>query len=791
MPTDPSSLKPYLELVARLSLVAPVVDHWYEIGWAIADSLTRTLDEALGKLAPPSVTVVAVGGFGRRQMCLGSDVDLMVLHDGEVTAADLQPLLYPLWDAKLKVGHSVRTPREAGAAARENIQTLTALLSGRVVCGDAARWDLTAGMIENRLGNDRLSLRATIAGLEWERRRAEPFHRLAPNLKTGRGGLRTAQATEWLHAIDERSLMKVQESLRFETGVLLSVRNGLHAIADKPIDVYESDLRDGAARWLGQDQWSVASELYQSMRRIEEAFPMPTERKLGSDPVQALGRWLVRSVRRPDASGKSSMEIIAQAAGRDIPKVSSAERLKLSVGKGASWTKTDRSALVSWAASGQRGYEIACQLHDMGWLEKFLPELSAAWGQPQLAPFHSYQLDGHLWATAAEVVALTSGEDAWCVSLAESLGSIDDLLIGALFHDIGKGHGGDHSDVGAAMIEALASRLGFDRHVVDLLSKAVKHHLLLPQTATRRDIEDPRMIRDVAELVGNPDLLAILGILSVADGRATGPASWSAWKAGLVRTLYERVSEVLGGQAPGVAGVEEITVSSGGRLGRIAVTDHVGSMPPGYLRRYHRDEIIRHMDLAAEGFEDEHFRMEISQEGPATKLVLVTLDRPGTLVAISGVLALHNIDVLDAQIATSRHGVGFDTFYVSDGRRGGHVTGHRWDLVRRSLQEVFDGDLDLSDAVESRRAALGQIRRPDGQSEVRCMFTADQQILEVRASDRTGLLFDLSKALLTEGLNVDIAKLESREGRVTDVFYLSSSDRLDSDRMQRVLQDVL
>jgi len=789
---DPSPLGTYLDLVAGFTAAAPEVDDWHQIGWTVAESLTQTLDETLGELAPSSVTIVAVGGYGRRQMCLASDVDLMILHDGEATASDLKPLLYPLWDAKLKVGHSVRTPKEAVGAARENIQTMTALLSGRVVCGDAARWDLAASMIETRLGADRLTLQSTVAELEWERRQAEPFHLLAPDLKAGRGGLRTAQSTHWLQMISERSLDEGPlETLQSEVGVLLSVRNGLHAIADRPIDTYEPDLREGTARWLGQDQWSVASALYRSMRTIEEAFPLGRERKLGSDPVQALGRWMVRSMRRPEATGKSPMEIIAQAAGRDVPEISSAERLKLSVGKGASWTKTDRSALVSWAATGSRGYEIACQLHDIGWLEKVLPELSETRGQPQLAPFHSYQLDGHLWATAGQVVSLTNGEDIWCASLAESLGSIDDVLIGALFHDIGKGHGGDHSEVGAVMIESFATRVGFDRHVVELLRKAVKHHLLLPQTATRRDIEDPQLIRDVAKIVGTPELLATLGILSAADGRATGPGSWSAWKAGLVRTLYERVSELLGGQVPSTARVEEIASSSGGRLSRVGVTDHVGAMPPGYLRRYHRDEIVRHMDLAAEGFDEDDFRMEISQEGPATKLVLVTLDRPGTLVAISGVLALHNIDVLDAQIATSRHGVGFDTFYVCDGRRGGQVTGHRWELVRKSLQEVFAGDLDLPDAVGRRRAALGQNRGPVVHSDVRCMFTEDQQILEVRAPDRTGLLFDLSRVLLSEGLSVDIAKLESREGRVTDVLYLSSEGALSEEKIQRVIQAVL
>lgn len=483
----------------------------------------------------------------------------------------------------------------------------------------------------------------------------------------------------------------------------------------------------------------------------------------------------------------SSLRVIADTATSDTPILSAAQRLKLSVDKAPSWTAEDRSDLVRWATAGSRGYELAIQLSEVGWLGRVLPELDATIGAAQLAPFHTYQLDGHLWGTAAAVVRLASGEDPWCEEIVERLGSIDDLLIAALFHDIGKGKGGDHAEVGAEMVGTVASRIGFDRSTSELLTQAVRHHLLLPQIATRRDIDDPETIRSAAAVIKSPELLGTLAVLSAADGRATGAASWTDWKRSLVRTLYERLAETLGGHVPEPARVDEICRSSG--FTRTQVTDHVGSMPNGYLLRYHPDEIVQHLEHAGSDMASGAFALEVSKEGSADRLLLVTRDRPGTLAAISGVLSLHDIDVLDARIASSRRGLGFDTFYVVDGRRGLPVSDHRWALVRKSLGQVFKRELDLVTAVASRRLALGPRVKGSRSPDVRIYSAAGRPIVEVRAADRTGLLYDLSRVFLDEGLDIERAKLESREGSVVDVFYLSESSTIEVDRIKSRLID--
>lgn len=783
----PEVLEEYLSTAADLAAARPP-GPWQHAGATVAETLTVRLDAAVEELAPAGVTVVAVGGYGRRQMCLGSDVDLMILHDGEASSHQVQPLLYPFWDAKLKLGHSTRTVREAGTAAKENLHTLTAMLSGRVVAGAEQRWLDTVEVLQRMLRSERASLRAGIDALEMARRTQEPFHLLAPDVKDGRGGLRTAQSLAWIRAINEGEVAEeYQEEELLRMALVLSIRNALHATGDKPTDRYQSERIERVARWLGAAPSDVSDALYSTLRAIEAAYPAPKSK--GNDPVASLGRWLVRSVRRPERSGMaSSLRVIADVATSPTPVLDTAQRRRLSVEKPPSWNAEDRADLVRWATAGTQGYEVANQLSDIGWLSRVLPELDATVGRAQLAPFHTYQLDGHLWATAGEVVQLTSGGDPWCEEVVEHLGSIDSLLVAALFHDIGKRQGGDHSEVGATMMETFANRVGFDAATTRLLADAVRHHLLLPHIATRRDIDDPAVIRSVAATIKTPELLGTLAVLAVADGRATGTASWSDWKRSLVRTLYERLAETLGGHIPEPTRIGEISHLSG--WSRTAVTDHIGSMPTGYLARYHADEIAQHLSLASSDLASGGFRLEIAREQGADRVLLVARDRPGTLADISGVLSLHDIDVLDARIATSKNGWGFDTFYVVDGRRGLPLSDHRWALVRSSLEQVFSGDVDLRSSVASRSAALGARSKGTRLPDIRVYPSDTRTIVEVRAADRTGLLYDISNVFLEDNLAIERAKLESRAGSVTDVFYLQAGARPEVERLRSRLTEV-
>jgi len=389
-----------------------------------------------------------------------------------------------------------------------------------------------------------------------------------------------------------------------------------------------------------------------------------------------------------------------------------------------------------------------------------IPELSAVTSLPQTAPFHSYPVDSHLWRTVDEVVLLTGGANDWCVERSDELGSLDELLLAAFLHDIGKGRSGDHAEIGASLAGNLLSRIGYRARTVDLVSKAVELHLLLPEVATRQDLDDPSVIKSTAERIREPELLSILAVLSVADARATGPLVWSDWTESLVRTLVARLAVVIEG-----ASVEELET-----MLDPALSAHVVSMAPGYLQRFGSGMSRIHLELATPPPAENEVRIKALGDALIPTVVVVARDRPGLLAAVAGVLSLHGLNVLEARIATRSDGVAFDTFRVEDALGSLRLVPADWGQIGLDLTAALAGDLDVDARIVAKAAAYAI---PAVESRVSIEVDAENWKITVRGPDRVGLLHDLAKELTEAGVGISMAKVTTRGNQVVDVFSVS------------------
>lgn len=749
-------------------------------GREVCSRLTTTLDAAVTALANdlgPGVAVVAMGGYGRGEQCLWSDIDLMLLHEQQDTEELARAVLYPLWDAHLKVGHAVRTVAECRQAAEEDFETLTSLLSARLVVGDRALFDRLMDEVTELLR--RRPLGPVLAGRERDRRRREPWPLMSADLKEGRGGLRTHQGFWWERrraellgfAVDTPSAAEVQAH-----DVLLTVRNALHAVTGRATDRFITDIREKVGAWSGTDAYGISAALMSALERgdrlAERRWP---DLLVEHDPLVGFGRRLFAQVRSrfsPVAEEEAAdgvLTLAVRAAGRPQgPFFTPREEEAIRASTAARWTAADRKAFVTLLSAGLRGRTIFGRLEDLGWVEREIPEWSAVATAPQLAPFHDHPVGAHLWRTATEMRSLVegAGKPGW---VSAELDSTEELFLAAFFHDIGKARGGDHAVVGSELAERFLRRHGFGAATVAIVVDAVRHHLLLSETATRRDLADPRVIDEVAALVGDLRRLRVLYLLTIADLRATGTTMWNSWRATLLERLYDKVRHALemGVSPPATPDVDTVVAVAGSDVDRRTVEEHVAAMSDDYLATTTPDEVLSHLDAARRLTGPSAVHPDPTDP---TRVLLVGKDRAGFLLAVTRAFTAHRIAILDARLRTRADGIAFDTFHVANDRTGQPPPRDRWAEVAADLAAALDGHLDLRPAIRSRVDAYRPGRPPD-RVEVRVRREGRYTMVEVRASDRVGLLADIVEALHGEGLDIHLARIDTMGGIARDVFY--------------------
>jgi [protein-PII] uridylyltransferase len=633
-------------------------------GRAWCEAWSDAVDEALVALSSSvldshRLAVVAVGGYGRRELCPGSDVDLLLLHD-RLERQELEfvvrRIVYPLWDAGLTVGYAVRNRREA-IGAIDDVDTATSMLELRTVCGDRGLASLVQVEVLRRLRQRPHKFLESLRRADTDRKRkaGDAAEAIEPDLKSGAGGLRDVQSLSWaaaalvgvsgldplvpagyLGATDRPRLVHARERL-------LAARVALHLeVADRatstPVksEVLRLESQDAVAARLGfvdrgehdlaahdlMRELILAARVIDHVHRrawslIDADLARGARRRRRPTEREHDGFELVDGVLRlPDGLDLGTTELPTRllAALADTGAVldrGSAARLRRLVEDGEpgwAWTDTQRERFVRVLWRGGVMVPALAELDDVGLLTAMLPEWEPLRGRPQRNPYHRYALDRHAWHAAANLGDLVRRE-SWA---AEALRRVDDregLLLGVLLHDVGKAVGEPHSETGVPLARSIATRMGAAASTVELVGRLVRLHLLIPDAARKHDVTDPALARALAAEVGDASTLACLHLLAAADGRATGPTAWSAWTGSLVQTLITKVDAVLDEQdGNGARDLEHEaaveTVREAQRLApelgaeAAAVREHLALLPTRYARSVSPRAVVRHTLMA-------------------------------------------------------------------------------------------------------------------------------------------------------------------------------------------------
>lgn len=735
--------------------------------------------------------MVALGGYGRRLMCPASDVDLMVLHAerrAERVREGAERIFYPFWDAGIPLGHAVRTVGECLSEASERLDVLCALLDARMIAGDAKLLE----DLSRRLGVAVAKQRAR--WLDRLTADADARHRgpaacsssLEPDLKEGSGGLRDVHVVGWASTIASEPLATSEERRRLDDAeeFLVRLRSALHLLsgkkADRLVREHQSDLANafGFDATAGLDaEDALMRALFEHARHVEHVRTLVLDR--ARDPAGGAAETA------PPASAgdvlHSLLELTRAGARPPADWLEALDSVDLG-GRPFAWTERMRSSFAALLALGQRGAEALEVLDRSGLLSGLIPEWEPVRSRPQRDPYHRYTVDMHLAATVAIAAELLDGDrgDDTLRAAAATVKDRDALLLGALFHDIGKTGEGRHVEVGATKAAVALERMGVPDGTREAAEFLVREHLLLSDTATRRDLTDPNLVMDVAARVGDPERLAMLYLLSVADAEATGPHASTPWRLGLVRDLVGRVQRVLerremDPERAGELGERQDRVGSllGEELPE-AVEAYLERVPRAYLLAIPPEDVAAHFPLLAGTVGSTEVRTLAkagSREG-TWELTIVAADRPGLLARMAGSVAVAGLSILTAQAFTTEDGAAIDLFVVEPAFHG-EIDEERWRVVRQTLRKALEGRLSLEYRVREKRRHYPPPSH-DVPNEVRVLNDVSDfaTVVEVESADRLGLLFDLARTFEELRLDVSLAKVATYGPKVVDVFYV-------------------
>ena len=750
----------------------------------------------IGVTATSGFAIVATGGLGRGELAPFSDLDLTLVHDNmpdDVVVRIAESLWYPLWDANIRLDHSVRTVPEALKVASEDIAAGLAMLEARHIAGDAE----LSGLL---VGGARRQWRTGIASryeqlveeteARWQRS-GQIAHRAEPDLKSGRGGLRDVQLLNAL-AIAQLADVYPSQSLVSPTGslggahlALLNVRTELHRVSGRGRDQVMAQFADevGAALRIG-DRFDLARIISDAARTISyyvdsglrtagNALPRrglsvlrrPVRRPLDEGVLEFNGEVILARDARPERDPGLILRVAAASATTGLPMAGSTlSRLAASAPElRTPWPRQALKDLLVMLAAGPSAVSTIEALDRTGLWGRLFPEWGAVRDLPPRDVVHIWTVDRHLVETVSRASAFTT-----------RVARPDLLVLGALCHDIGKGRGGDHSIIGADLATQIGTRLGLWPSDVATLSAIVRYHLLLPDTATRKDLQNPATIAGVVDaLGGDPVLLELLHALAEADSLATGPGVWGDWKASLIGDLVRRCRMVMAGEP----------------------LPHADPVDP------------RHLELAADPLGGAHVEMTPGDGAHIFNVAMIAPNRRGMLSRAAGVLALNSLRVHSASV-NSHQGSAINTFVVSPHFGSPPAA----ELLRQQLILALDGDLDVMGTLDKRdrdaAATPGRVgETPDAvpinrvSAQPRILWhggvATDQLVVEIRATDRAGLLAMLTGVLERAGVDIVWAKVTTLGSSVVDAFCITVPPLVGTDvkglkdRLERDLYAVL
>jgi [protein-PII] uridylyltransferase len=810
----------------------------------LMDQLVRILYDFVGAhvypLANPTegerLAVVAVGGYGRGELAPYSDIDLLFLLPYKPTPHTEQVveyMLYALWDLGLKVGQATRSVEETLRQAKGDLTIRTAVLEARYIWGDQKLFLELKRRFENEIikGTAAEFVQAKLAERDQRHARmGDSRYVVEPNVKEGKGGLRDLQTLFWIakyiYRVDDveklvaEGVLSAKEAHRFERAqnFLWTVRCHLHFLTERAEDRLTFDRQGEVGRRMRYTDHAGTRGVERFMKHyFLIAKDVGDLTRIFCAQLEAEQERRPRFSWKPWASRKRSIEGFAVDAGRlDVAKESAfrdapinlirlfhvAQEHGLDIHPRALRLATQSLKLVDARLradpeanrlfmeilTSKKEPEIALRrMNEAGVFGRFVPDFGRVVAQMQYDMYHVYTVDEHTLFAIGILHKIETGQLKDELPLAsEIIHTIDSrraLYLAVLLHDIAKGRGGDHSELGAQVAERLGPRLGLTAEETETVAWLVRFHLLMSNTAFKRDIDDPQTIDDFAARVQSPERLKLLLILTAADIRAVGPKVWNGWKATLLREIYHRTLEVMSGGL--VADSRDQRIAAAQKAVRELLPDFtteemeafIAKGYPSYWLSFDPQIQARHARLTREAERSGApltVDTRVDARRAVTEVTLYTADHAGLFSRIAGALALAGANIVDAKILTLTNGMALDTFWVQDQSGGAFDRPDKLAKLAVLFEHVLSGkikphlELARPGAIPSRTRVFTVAPRVLIDNKASLTHT----VLEVNGRDRPGLLFELTRALTGLNLQISSAKISTYGEKVVDVFYV-------------------
>jgi [protein-PII] uridylyltransferase len=802
---------------------------------ALFDLADRKVFAAANPTTGERVALAAIGGYGRGTLAPYSDIDLLALVPYKRTARAEQIvefLLYALWDLGLKVGQAVRSPEDCIRLAKSDVLIRTSLMERRFLIGDVPLY----GEFDRRFAKsveavDRAGfVEAKLAERdERHRRGGDSRYMVEPNIKDGKGGFRDLQTLTWIAgalygvsdipAMVPLGLLLREEAARFAKAenFLWTARCHLHWLTRRPEDRLSFDLQVEIAKRMGYSDHTGAAAVERFMKHyflVAKDVGNLTRIFCAAFEADSLGQprfWLSRASRNKidgftlegsrlniaaeDQFAKDPIDMIrlfasAQRNGFDIhPNALRAltRSLRL-IGPELRADKEANRLFLDEILTGPGNREASMRrMNEAGVLGRFLPDFGRVVAQMQFDMYHFYTVDEHTLNAIGILNRIESGQAADKFPLASALiGQIASrraLGVAILVHDIGKGRGGNHSEIGGGIVERLGPRLGLTEEETETAAWLVRWHLGMSGVTTRRDLDDPSTVEDFAALVQSPERLKALTVLTTVDISAVGPGRWSNWKAGLIEDLYHRTAEVLAGAittAPGVERVSQIQDAARALLPDWTDAEFADFAALGSRSYWLAFDAATHARQArlirAAQRDNQALAVETREDAArgATEVTVLTADHAGLFASLAGAFALCGLSVIDAKIFTLTNGMALDVFWAQS------ASGEPLSNVKRArllvtIEHTLAGKPAQTEEQSRLKAALTERAR---HFHVTPRVLIDNEassthtIIEINGRDRPGLLYDITRALTALSLQISSSKISTYGHKAIDVFYV-------------------
>lgn len=795
-------------------------------------------DVAGGSAIMEHIALVAVGGYGRGELNPNSDIDIMFLHDGTMPVAKVediaQKLLYFLWDMRLDVGYSVRQIADCIEMAAADTTVKTALMDCRYLSGSRSQFENLRKVVFTQIltkSSDKF-IKEKIAEMKGRRDKyGSTVYLLEPNLKEGEGGLRDLHTAMWVARVkykfqDPRELivkgvLTEEELTAYNDALdyLWRLRNELHFFNGRKNDQLTFDAQIHLAGFLGyQDKGRTLAveefmrDYYRHGNRVEHFASSLVSRCIWRDEgaLKILGYFVRRPVGDgcfvlkgelivPDESVVDQnpavlMKIfeLAQKHGVSLNiRVKGLIRRSLNlINDKFRRSREVNQSFMSILRSPKGIADTLRQMHHLEFLNRYIPELEHIYCKVQHDMYHIYTVDIHTLFAVEETEKILNGERRDLLpspsEVAATIGKRELLLLGVLFHDVGKGEGGGHAEKGAAMIPTIARRMGLTKEDSERLEFLVRQHLLFAHISQRRDLNDEKMIIQFARQMETSENLKMLYLLTVADVRAVGSDVWTTWKASLFQELYDKAFSVLDrgefSQEASSDRVKSIMKKVGtlldDDLSAQTIREELRSMPVRLLLSNPPALIAEQVRLLAGLNQQADILMRVAHQHDSgySEFTICTPDMPGLFSRITGVMAANGVNILGAQINTCKNGKALDILHVNSPQGLVITDEQRWQKVQNDMRSVIHGEVNVATLVEKRqRPSLLTSRsapRFPTRVEIDNEVSEDYTVMDIYTHDKVGLLYLITSTLTTLGLYIGVSKISTKVDQVADVFYV-------------------